>query len=87
MGGATADAKKDRPAARPFASSFMSVFAHADKADVTLMVLGLTGAIGDGASTPAMLLIISRIFNDIGSGPDHLQEEFSSKINEVRTHA
>ncbi|VAI56740.1 unnamed protein product [Triticum turgidum subsp. durum] len=75
MGGA-ADAKK-----APFGSSLMSVFMHADAADVALMVLGLVGAIGDGISTPAMLLITSRIFNDLGSGPDLLQE-FSSKIDE-----
>ncbi|CAM0946790.1 unnamed protein product [Alopecurus aequalis] len=85
MGGATADTKKDgqaRVAVRPFGSSFMSVFAHVDTADVTLMVIGLVGAIGDGFSTPVMLLIISRLYNDIGSGPGLLQEEFSSKINE-----
>ncbi|KAF7089356.1 hypothetical protein CFC21_092352 [Triticum aestivum] len=75
MGGA-ADAKK-----APFGSSLVSVFMHADAADVALMVLGLVGAIGDGVSTPAMLLITSRIFNDLGSGPDLLQE-FSSKIDE-----
>jgi len=50
--------------------------------DVALMVLGLVGAMGDGMSTPVMLLITSRIFNDLGSGPDVLQQ-FSSKINEV----
>ena len=77
MGGA-ADAKK-----APFGSSLVSVFMHADAADVALMVLGLVGAIGDGISTPAMLLITSRIFNDLGSGPDLLQE-FNSKIDEVR---
>ncbi|KAI4965845.1 hypothetical protein ZWY2020_048012 [Hordeum vulgare] len=75
MGGA-ADARKS-----PFGSSLMSVFMHADAADVALMVLGLVGAIGDGISTPVMLLITSRIFNDLGSGPDLLQE-FSSKIDE-----
>uniref|UniRef100_M8B7L8 Putative multidrug resistance protein n=1 Tax=Aegilops tauschii TaxID=37682 RepID=M8B7L8_AEGTA len=48
MGGA-ADAKK-----APFGSSLVSVFMHADAADVALMVLGLVGAIGDGVSTPAM---------------------------------
>ncbi|VAI56742.1 unnamed protein product [Triticum turgidum subsp. durum] len=47
MGGA-ADAKK-----APFGSSLMSVFMHADAADVALMVLGLVGAIGDGISTTA----------------------------------
>jgi ATP-binding cassette subfamily B (MDR/TAP) protein 1 len=90
MVGATADAKNDGPAkvaVGPFGSTFMSVFVHADAADVALMVLGLVGAIGDGIAAPVMLLIISRIFNDIGRGPDHLLGEFSSKINEVHMHA
>jgi hypothetical protein len=78
-----AEAKKSAPALRSLASVFM----HADVADVVLMVLGLVGAMGDGMSTPVMLFITSRIFNDLGSGPGLLQE-FSSKINEVdRIHS
>uniref|UniRef100_A0ACD5XWR8 Uncharacterized protein n=1 Tax=Avena sativa TaxID=4498 RepID=A0ACD5XWR8_AVESA len=57
-----------------------SVFAHAEPVDVMLMVLGLAGAVGDGISIPVMLLISSRIYNDLGSGPE--VAEFSSKINE-----
>ncbi|CAN6176049.1 unnamed protein product [Urochloa humidicola] len=53
---------------------------HADATDVALMVLGLVGAMGDGMSTPVMLAITSRVFDDTGSGPDHLQQ-FSSKMN------
>ncbi|TVU29728.1 hypothetical protein EJB05_21311, partial [Eragrostis curvula] len=64
-------------------SSFMSVFKHADAVDVALMVLGLMGAVGDGMATPVRLSIYSQIANDIGSGPDRLQE-FSSKINTVQ---
>jgi hypothetical protein len=75
---AAARAKKPAPVMRSFASVFM----HADAADVVLMVLGLVGAMGDGMSTPVMLLITSRIFNDLGNGPD-LLDEFSSKVNEV----
>ena len=62
--------------------SFASVFMHADATDVVLMVLGLVGTMGDGFSTPVMLFITIRIFNDLGIGPDVLLE-FSSKINEV----
>ncbi|KAK3156227.1 hypothetical protein QOZ80_2AG0104490 [Eleusine coracana subsp. coracana] len=61
--------------------SFAAVFMHADAVDVALMVLGLVGAMGDGMSTPVMLLIGSRIFNDIGTGPDVLVQ-FSSRMNE-----
>ena len=75
---AAAKAKNSAPVMRSFASVFM----HADAADVVLMVLGLVGAMGDGMSTPVMLLITSRIFNDLGNGPD-LLDEFSSKVNEV----
>ncbi|CAO2044869.1 unnamed protein product [Urochloa humidicola] len=67
--------------AAPAPRSFSSVFMHADAADVVLMVLGLLGAMGDGMSMPAMLLIATRIFNDIGTGPD-LIKNFSSKMNE-----
>ena len=63
----------------------MSVFALAETADVALMVLGLVGSFGDSVSAPVMLLIISRIFNDFGNSD--LVQGFSSKINEVRTHA
>ncbi|OEL13536.1 putative multidrug resistance protein [Dichanthelium oligosanthes] len=61
--------------------SLASVFMHADAVDVALMVLGLVGAVGDGMSTPMMLFLANRIFNDIGSGPDRLQQ-FTSKMNE-----
>jgi ATP-binding cassette subfamily B (MDR/TAP) protein 1 len=85
MGDATADAERGGPskaAPPPFRLSFASVFMHADAADVALMVIGLVGAIGDGVSMPVTLILSRRIFNDLGNGPDLLQE-FSSKINEV----
>uniref|UniRef100_I1NY29 Multidrug resistance protein n=1 Tax=Oryza glaberrima TaxID=4538 RepID=I1NY29_ORYGL len=78
MGGG--DGRAGKAKARPVFSSFMTVFMHADAADVALMVLGLLGAMGDGISTPVMLLITSRIFNDLGSGAD-IVKEFSSKVN------
>ncbi|CAO2037485.1 unnamed protein product [Urochloa humidicola] len=65
----------------PVLRSFASVFMHADSVDVALMVLGLAGAIVDGMSTPIVLLLVSRIFNDAGSGPDRLQQ-FRSRMNE-----
>ncbi|KAL6634544.1 hypothetical protein ACP70R_027215 [Stipagrostis hirtigluma subsp. patula] len=80
MGG-EATATKDAPAPAPRSSSFMSVFKHADAVDVALMALGLVGAIGDGMSMPLRLVITNRIANDLGRGPDDVQE-FSSRINE-----
>jgi ATP-binding cassette subfamily B (MDR/TAP) protein 1 len=65
-------------------TKFALVFKHADAVDVALMVVGLVGAIGDGMSTPVMLAITSRVFDDAGSGPDHLQQ-FVPKMNEVRS--
>jgi ATP-binding cassette, subfamily B (MDR/TAP), member 1 len=55
---------------------------HADVTDAVLMALGLLGAIGDGLSTPVMLFITSRIFNDLGGGPG-LLTEFSIRMDEV----
>ena len=77
---AAAAGEKEAPRARP--SSFMSVFMHADAADVALMVLGLVGAMGDGMSLPATLLLYIRLTNDLGRGPD-LVPDFTSRINEV----
>ncbi|RLM78947.1 putative multidrug resistance protein [Panicum miliaceum] len=77
-GGEAAETAAAAPALGP--SSFMSVFKHADGVDVALMVLGLVGAMGDGMSTPAMLLISSRVTNDFGRGPDQVQH-FSARIN------
>ncbi|KAL6888376.1 hypothetical protein ACP4OV_009402 [Aristida adscensionis] len=67
--------------AKPALASFATVFMHVEAADVALMVLGLVGAVGDGLSTPVLLLLFSRMYNDIGSGPDHVQD-FSSRMNE-----
>ncbi|PAN06443.1 hypothetical protein PAHAL_1G264200 [Panicum hallii] len=75
---ATAAEKEAPPAPR---SSFLSVFMHADAADVALMLLGLVGAMGDGMSFPATLLLFIRVTNDLGRGPN-LVREFSSRINE-----
>ncbi|KAF8693398.1 hypothetical protein HU200_038791 [Digitaria exilis] len=84
MGGAAGDtaAPEKATAARrsSSSSSFASMFMHADGVDVALMVLGVVGAMGDGMSTPAMLLITSRITNDFGRGPDHVHD-FTSRIN------
>ncbi|KAJ3679074.1 hypothetical protein LUZ60_017085 [Juncus effusus] len=61
-------------------SGFFTIFMHADYIDRIFMVFGFIGAVGDGMSTPVMLLITSKIFNDLGNGPDIL-ERFSSKID------
>ncbi|KAL6634183.1 hypothetical protein ACP70R_026854 [Stipagrostis hirtigluma subsp. patula] len=67
---------KEEDARRP---AFMSLFMHADAADVVLVVLGLVGAMGNGMSTPVRSLLFVTITNDIGHGPD-LLHEFSSRM-------
>lgn len=74
--------KKERLLCRA-ESPFFTIFMHADNIDAVLMVFGFIGAIGDGLSTPVMLLLTSKFFNDLGTGPDVLME-FTSKINTVR---
>uniref|UniRef100_A0A0D3F1S9 Multidrug resistance protein n=1 Tax=Oryza barthii TaxID=65489 RepID=A0A0D3F1S9_9ORYZ len=59
----------------------MTVFVHADKADVVLMVLGLLGAIANGISMPVMLLTFSHVYNDLGHGTDIVGQQFGSKVN------
>ena len=76
------DGPPETAKAAPALRSFASVFIHADGVDVALMVLGLVGAMGDGMSTPIMMLIASRVFTDAGSGPDRLHQ-FRSRMNEV----
>ncbi|CAN6273021.1 unnamed protein product [Urochloa humidicola] len=80
MDGEATAKESPTPATPARGSPLMSVFAHADKVDVLLMLLGLLGAIGDGISYPLTLILFIRITNDIGHGPDLLQE-FSSRIN------
>uniref|UniRef100_A0A0E0CH23 Multidrug resistance protein n=1 Tax=Oryza meridionalis TaxID=40149 RepID=A0A0E0CH23_9ORYZ len=78
MGGSDGGTRKAK--AKPVLGSFMTVFMHADAADVVLMVLGLLGAVGDGLSMPVLLLITGSVYNNFGGGADNVQE-FSSKVN------
>lgn len=43
------------------------VFGHADGVDMVLMVAGFVGSIGDGLAFPAMLIVMSRFMNNVGS--------------------
>ncbi|KAL6899211.1 hypothetical protein ACP4OV_005869 [Aristida adscensionis] len=79
MAGGEATATKSTPAPA-MRSLTMSVFKHADAADALLMALGLVGAIGDGMSFAMTLLLFIPITNDIGRGPN-LVQDFSSRIN------
>lgn len=61
--------------------SFRSIFMHADGYDMALMGMGLLGAIGDGVSMPAMLLVTSKLMNSFGTSQVSLSENFTHSIN------
>ncbi|XP_077237910.1 putative multidrug resistance protein [Tasmannia lanceolata] len=61
-------------------SSVWIIFKHADGVDFWLMILGFIGAVGDGCTTPIMLLITSKIFNHMG-GFSTTNPSFSESIN------
>ena len=63
--------------------SIRSIFMHADGADMFLMTLGFLGAVGDGISMPTMLLITSKIMNNIGDSSSLSIAAFTDKINQV----
>ncbi|KAM5581522.1 ABC transporter B family member 15-like [Rosa sericea] len=62
-------------------SSIRSVFMHADGVDKLLMALGLFGSIGDGCTTPLVLLITSRLMNNVGGASSNAQDAFLHNIN------
>lgn len=63
--------------------SIRSIFMHADYMDYCLMVLGFLGAVGDGFSTPLVLLITSQLMNNIGGASANVQDLFLKNINKV----
>ncbi|KAM7268281.1 hypothetical protein ACFE04_010447 [Oxalis oulophora] len=72
------DSKKEKKRSN---GSIRSIFMHADKVDKLLMVFGFLGAVGDGFSTPLVLLITSKLMNNIGGGTSNLADAFTSAIN------
>ncbi|KAK7266245.1 hypothetical protein RIF29_18887 [Crotalaria pallida] len=62
--------------------SFRSIFLHADSVDWFLMILGFIGAIADGFSLPLVLLITSKIMNNIGGSSYSTGSSFIDKMNQ-----
>ncbi|XP_019428490.1 PREDICTED: ABC transporter B family member 15-like [Lupinus angustifolius] len=62
--------------------SIRSIFMHADGHDWFLMVFGFIGAIGDGFSIPLVLLITSKIMNNIGGSSINSGSTFIQKMNQ-----
>jgi len=65
---------------------FRSIFMHADGKDLFFMILGTIGAIGEGVTTPLVLLISSRMMNNIGSSSTMGGNTFIHNINKVQFH-
>ncbi|PSS33724.1 ABC transporter B family member 15 like [Actinidia chinensis var. chinensis] len=61
--------------------SFRSIFMHADHADVLLMILGFLGALGDGLSMPLVILVTSKLMNNIGGASASVADSFTQNIN------
>ncbi|KAG5624318.1 hypothetical protein H5410_009536 [Solanum commersonii] len=62
--------------------SFRSVFMHADSVDILLMILGFLGAICDGVSMPVMLIVTSKLMNNLGNNDSSSTDSFTHHINE-----
>ena len=62
--------------------SVRSIFMHADCVDWLLMGLGFIGAVGDGFTTPLVLLITSKLMNNLG-GSYLNTETFMQNISKV----
>ncbi|KAI3722358.1 hypothetical protein L2E82_33394 [Cichorium intybus] len=61
--------------------SFLSIFMHADGADMFLMALGFLGAVGDGIAMPVMFYFTSTIMNSVGGFSSLSKDVFIDKIN------
>ncbi|CAN1726190.1 ABC transporter B family member 15 [Linum perenne] len=62
--------------------SMKTIFMHADGVDLVLIILGCIGSIGDGFSTPLMLLVTSKLMNNIGSSINGSMDVFLHSINQ-----
>ncbi|KAK8490472.1 hypothetical protein V6N12_076239, partial [Hibiscus sabdariffa] len=61
--------------------SVRSIFMHADGVDMWLMALGFIGALGDGFSTPLVLLVTSKLMNNLGDSSAFTADMFVHNIN------
>lgn len=63
--------------------SFRSIFMHADGYDMLLMGLGFLGALGDGLTTPAIMLVMSKLINSIGGSSLSTINNLSQIVDKV----
>ncbi|KAK1273583.1 putative multidrug resistance protein [Acorus gramineus] len=57
---------KKKPTSPSTLTSLGSIFMHADSTDMWLMAFGFTGAVVDGLGIPLMLIVTSKIMNNLG---------------------
>ncbi|KAH7281440.1 hypothetical protein KP509_36G047800 [Ceratopteris richardii] len=62
-------------------SFLLQMLKYADKNDVLLIILGTLGAIGDGVSTPAFMIIMSGLINTFGRGINGSPSAFMDQIS------
>ncbi|KAH6555644.1 hypothetical protein KP509_36G048300 [Ceratopteris richardii] len=62
-------------------SFLVHMLQYADKYDVLLMILGTLGAIGDGISTPGLMVIMSGLINTFGRGTSGDPSAFMDQIS------
>ncbi|KAK1316008.1 ABC transporter B family member 15 [Acorus calamus] len=62
-------------------SSIWSIFMHADIMDMWLMAFGFIGAVGDGFGIPLMLIITSKIMNNLGNTGSIDTSLFTHNVN------
>ncbi|XP_021297599.1 ABC transporter B family member 15-like [Herrania umbratica] len=73
--------KQKTGSAKKVNGSIKSIFMHADGVDMWLMTLGFIGAIGDGLSTPLVLLVTSKLMNNLGDASAFSADMFTHNIH------
>eukprot|EP01018_Ginkgo_biloba_P022723 Gb_08706 [translate_table: standard] len=73
--------KGDRPKNLSRSISVWKLFKYADSIDLWLMMFGTLGSIGDGLSTPIMMIVLSGLINTLGNGPSANSNGFVDSIN------
>lgn len=64
-------------------SAFGRMLCYADKYDMLLMVVGCLGSIGDGISTPSLMVVMSGLINVFGKGTS---SSFMDKVSQYAVY-
>ncbi|XVF14260.1 hypothetical protein REPUB_Repub09cG0043200 [Reevesia pubescens] len=75
--------EKEKPGAvKKLNGSIRSIFIYADGLDMWLRTLGFIGAVADAFSTLLILLVTSKIMNNLGDASAFTRDMFINNINE-----